>query len=300
MRQLLIIGGKRHLANTGHEMDKYLIINADDFGLNSSVNQAILRGFLQGCLTSTSLIAVVPDEPFFEAIEILKNNPGLDFGVHLALTSDVLTQYRPLSKNMPVDESGHFFKSTFRYLKILAQKQTKSIVETELRLQIEKVLATGLKPSHLNSHYYATELPYFSDITASLAEEYQIKALRNPYETKSFIFSQPFNLSKILIVQAIRVLAIINYRKIGQHNLLTANNYYGVYSAGRMDTTRLLQVINSIKPGLSEILVHPALDDSTHFYESREFESLISSQVSELIKKKGITLTNYRDSAERA
>ena len=64
---------------------KKLIINADDFGLNTSVNHAIIESFEKGLINSTTLMANMPG--FEEAIELAHKNNIIDkIGIHLCLT----------------------------------------------------------------------------------------------------------------------------------------------------------------------------------------------------------------------
>ena len=65
-------------------MEKYLIVNADDFGLSKEVNGGIIDSFRNGCVTSASLI--VTETAFDDAVEKIKENPSLDIGIHLNIT----------------------------------------------------------------------------------------------------------------------------------------------------------------------------------------------------------------------
>ena len=51
-----------------------LIVNADDFGLSTSVNQAVVRAYREGILTSASLMVNEPG--FDEAVRLAKENPS--------------------------------------------------------------------------------------------------------------------------------------------------------------------------------------------------------------------------------
>ncbi len=62
---------------------KELIVNADDFGLSSGANRAIIRAWQEGILTSTSLMA--GGKAFDEAVDLARENPGLQVGLHLTL-----------------------------------------------------------------------------------------------------------------------------------------------------------------------------------------------------------------------
>ena len=63
-----------------------LIVSADDLGLTEGVNRAVLRGYHQGIVTSTSLLAV--GRSFDHAVQLLLDNPGLDVGAHLAIVGE--------------------------------------------------------------------------------------------------------------------------------------------------------------------------------------------------------------------
>lgn len=63
-----------------------VIMNADDFGFSKGVNWAILEGFQQGILTSTSLMVNMPG--FDHAVSLMKQYPDLlHVGIHLVTTA---------------------------------------------------------------------------------------------------------------------------------------------------------------------------------------------------------------------
>src|SRR4051812_19448788 len=63
-----------------------LIVRGDDMGFSHSGNQALMRSFKQGI--ETSIEVIIPSAWFPEAVKMLKENPGVDIGIHLALTSE--------------------------------------------------------------------------------------------------------------------------------------------------------------------------------------------------------------------
>ena len=65
-----------------------IIINADDFGLNSAVNEAVLASAESGILSSATVMANMPG--FFEATRGALSYPRLGVGVHLNLIGPVL------------------------------------------------------------------------------------------------------------------------------------------------------------------------------------------------------------------
>src|SRR5215510_14829464 len=65
---------------------KRLIVTADDFGLTHGVNEAIVRSYREGIVTSASLM--VTGLAFESAVVLARENPGLDIGLHLDLADD--------------------------------------------------------------------------------------------------------------------------------------------------------------------------------------------------------------------
>ena len=81
----------------------------DDMGALHSVNVASIDVYQNGLATSVEVLTVGAWFP--EAVKMLKENPGLDVGVHLAITSEwENVKWRPLT-DCPslVDENGYFF-----------------------------------------------------------------------------------------------------------------------------------------------------------------------------------------------
>ena len=91
-----------------------MVINADDFGLNEKVNEAILRSYSNGILRSASVMA--NGESFDHALKIINSNPGLDVGVHLTMVDG-----KPILdfEKLPslVNENGMFHKHAIDFTK---------------------------------------------------------------------------------------------------------------------------------------------------------------------------------------
>src|SRR2546428_13044096 len=70
-----------HQNNGGMARPRRLIVNADDFGISETVNEAVIHAFTEGVLTSCSLM--VTGEAFEHAVGLAHAHPGLAGGVHL-------------------------------------------------------------------------------------------------------------------------------------------------------------------------------------------------------------------------
>jgi predicted glycoside hydrolase/deacetylase ChbG (UPF0249 family) len=131
---------------------KLVIVHADDLGMTHSVNAASIKGLESGLVTSASIM--VPCPWFPEMADYAKTHADADLGLHLTLTSErVFYRWGPvaLRDKVPslVDPNGYFHLNWTGTTRIDARE-----VELELRAQIERAMAMGVRPSHLDSHQY--------------------------------------------------------------------------------------------------------------------------------------------------
>src|ERR1051325_10167671 len=124
------------------------------------MTEGAIRAHREGIVTACSIVA--NGVAFDDAVARLRDVPSLEAGVHLALVEE-----RALTTGLPMP------KNYIRY--ILSRKRDP---EPELRAQIEKVLATGLRVTHLNGHQHLHMLPRVFAIVVRLAEEYRIGYVR--------------------------------------------------------------------------------------------------------------------------
>src|SRR5256885_4195591 len=158
---------------------RLFIITADDFGRSHACNAGILRSLPEGVVSSTTLM--VPCPWALHAMQMLQEHPEISFGIHLTVISDVpLYRWGSLTSREKVpsliDEAGFFYRYE-RIPEFLAQAKL-SELQVEFRAQIEAVLATSLKPTHLDWHclYNGGRADIF-EMTVGLAKAYGL-ALR--------------------------------------------------------------------------------------------------------------------------
>lgn len=144
-----------------------VINNADDYGYSNAINYGIIDSYKEGALTSTTIMAGMPG--FDHAVMLAKQNPGLGIGVHLTLTcgKPLLNSHKTL-----VDETGNFKKLSFYKDETTVIDQQE--VYDEWKSQIEKVLAAGIKPTHLDSHHHSHTLKNNTQTIIQLAKEYNL------------------------------------------------------------------------------------------------------------------------------
>lgn len=148
-----------------------MIINADDYGLNTSVNLAILAGFNQGWVNSTSIMANMPG--FEEAVELAyQNKIQHQIGVHLVLTSGQGLTTGIQSIPFLFEEKSHLQK-LFRL-----NQQQQQLIFAEFSAQIERVQSCGIPISHLDTHHQIHDVWTISQIMIKLLRTYKIPSMR--------------------------------------------------------------------------------------------------------------------------
>ena len=129
-----------------------LIVNADDFGISEAVNEAVIRAFTEGVLTSCSLM--VTGEAFEHAVSLAHAHPDLAVGIHL-VTVMGRAVLPPAAIPTLVDAAGNFVSNpTKAGLKYYFSPQARSELRQELRAQFDKFAATGLRLSHIDGHLH--------------------------------------------------------------------------------------------------------------------------------------------------
>jgi predicted glycoside hydrolase/deacetylase ChbG (UPF0249 family) len=135
-----------------------LIIQGDDMGAAHAINAATIHAYKEGILRSTNVI--VPGPWFLEAVQLLNENPGLDVGVHLCLTSEwERVKWRPLTTAQSlVDADGYFFPMVWPRndfppnTSLKEASATTEDAERELRRQIEVARKYIPRISYLSAH----------------------------------------------------------------------------------------------------------------------------------------------------
>lgn len=157
-----------------------LIVRGDDMGYSHSGNLALIKSYKEGI--EKSIEVIVPSPWFPEAVKLLQENPGVDVGIHLAITSEwENVKWRPLTDCPSIrDSSGYFFPMVFpnkNYpgLSIKENKWKLEEIEKEFRAQIALAIKNIPRISHISAHMGCTELsPEVRAMTKKLAKEYHI------------------------------------------------------------------------------------------------------------------------------
>ena len=261
---------------------KFLVVNADDFGLCAEITTGIIKAHTNGIVTAASIVA--NGRYFKEGMALLKNT-GLDAGVHLTLVGAEKPIFGPI--NGLVDEKGYFLTSYRNDIaRIVSGRFDRTALKKELFGQVGLIRDYGINPTHLDSHQHLHLLPAIRNIAYEIAEKFNIKWVRLPS-------SNPTGLQEIGVNLLSRALKSGAKRQ----KLCFADCFLGFQERGRMDEKRLSLILQRLKPGLTELMVHPGYDASGKYnWDYRwedEIKALTSEKVKKIIKEQGITLTNF-------
>jgi len=272
------------------EMTRRLIVNADDFGLSHSVNEAVVRAHREGILTTTSLMVNEPGCD--EAVKLAKENPRLGVGLHLTLLRGH-SALLPEKISDLVNSRGEFddkpVATGFRYF---FNRSLREQLRAEIHAQFEKFSASGLPLDHVNGHLHLHLHPTVFHILMEDAATLGIRHLRLTRDCLSRSRRMArgrwfYRLSHAAIYEWLSRRARAPLRQRGiQHAQIT----FGLLQNGRVDEDYVLKLLPELPPGDSELYSHPSLDEF-----KREFDALVSPRVKETISKLGIRLIRYQD-----
>jgi chitin disaccharide deacetylase len=235
---------------------KRLIINADDFGFTRDVNAGIVVAHREGVLTSATLMA--NGDAFEDAVRLAHKTPTLDVGCHLVLVQGCSVLDGRLFPESP--------------LRLLFQKFD---TYAELRAQIQKILAAGIRPTHLDSHKHTHLLPSVFQAVVRLAKEFSIAYIRRPLPSINY------------------------YRRVAHASgVRMTDHLLGFRLTGTLTEDTLAAALERLPDGETEFLCHPGLlgpelaQARTRLKESRprELEALTSPRIRALISARGIRL----------
>lgn len=281
-----------------NSLKKQLIIEADDFGISESANNAILRGYNDGILTSTCIMANT--DAFEEAMEdVLPRCSKIGFGIHLNVIEGKSLCENPSS--LLCDSNG-FYNNGYGALILKSTDKTfLNALEKEFRGQIEKVL-NYRHVDHINSHVHVHAIPPIFELTCKLAVDYQIKYIRTqrekpyfvPDAKKYFSAKYPINLIKNGLLNSF---STINLSTLKKYNLKTNERFIGVNYTGYMDENTVKYGVDAALQGsedVVEVLLHPSLDEKNKPFNYQEYLCCTNKNLKKHLEK-NVKLTNYFD-----
>lgn len=288
-----------------------LIINADDFGLTSGVNRAIVEAHESGIVTSATLMA--NGSAFDEAVSLAQARPRLGVGCHVVLVDGV-----PLVRQTATDSlldprsrtagSPRFREGLGKFAALaLFGRLAPEEIEAEVTAQIGKVQSSGIAVTHLDSHKHTHMFPSVFRPLLRAARARGVRAVRNPFERvrSSQLAARPDLWRRWTEVGILRGLAKQFRESVRQADMTTPDGTFAIVATGSLDERLLRRMIEHLPEGTWELVCHPGYNDAdlqnvrTRLRESREQELriLTSQSTRDLLAANGVEVISYRDLA---
>ncbi|NBV22489.1 MAG: ChbG/HpnK family deacetylase [Proteobacteria bacterium] len=267
-----------------------LVINADDFGLSTEINEAVIRAHREGILTTASLMVNGP--AFAEAVALAKENPTLGVGLHLTLVCGKATCSQLEIPDL-VTAKGDFSNSPVGAgIRYYFNRSLQLQLAREIGAQFAKFKSTGLTLDHVNGHLNMHLHPTVLRILLLRHLEWGIRHFR--------LTDDPFGLSGQLaqghfLYRAshafiFRQLARQARKRLVQAGVQFTDHVFGLLQNGRVDEAYVLKLLPLLPRGDSELYSHPSVRESRH-----EFDALISPRVKARIEELRIETLRYQD-----
>ena len=265
---------------------KLLILHADDLAVAHSENAASFDALDKQAVTSASIM--VPCPWLTEVADYAKAHPDADLGLHLTLTSEWKTyRWGPVESKDKVpsllDPSGYLWPDTPQSVGALKADEA----EREIRAQIERAVAMGIHPTHLDSHMGTLfSRPDLFAVYVKVAREYKLPFLAfiapdTPKELSSVLSSKDVLLNSVVIADP----------------SVHPSDWNAFYA----------NAIKNLKPGVTEIIVHLGHDDAElqavtvdhadygAAWRQRDYDVVTSPEFKKLLENNHVILIHWSD-----
>jgi len=269
----------------GHPANsKLLILHADDLGAAHSVNVASFDALDKGAISSASVM--IPTPWIAEVAVYAKTHPNADLGLHLTLNAEWETyKWGSVESKDKVpsllDSAGVFPNETAP----VAARARADEVERELRAQVDRALALGIRPTHLDSHMGALfTTPELIGTYIKVARAYRLPFLALRGDPRS---PTPFLTDKDVVLDAV----VIAGPEVPRDQW---KDFY-------------LKAIAGLKPGLTEMIVHLGYDDAElravtvnhepygSAWRQRDYDVVMSPEFKKALQDNKVILVTWRD-----
>jgi hypothetical protein len=282
-----MLGQNQTLAERlGHPAgSKLLIIHADDLAVAHSVNAASFDALNKNAVTSASIM--IPCPWLTEVADYAKTHPDSDLGLHLTLTSEWKTyRWGPVAPSDKVPGLLGPDGTLWSDVPSVTQHANPDEVEREIRAQIERAMAAGIHPTHLDTHMGSVMAsPEIFAVYVKLAHEFHLPFLA------------------VRVPGAERLLASLSDKDIILDSLVMASPTVLTDQWKEF----YLKAVKDLKPGLTEMIVHLGHDDAElqavtvdhpdygSAWRQRDYNVVTSPEFKKALEENHIILVKWRD-----
>ena len=266
---------------------KLLIVHGDDLGMAHSINAASTKALATGQVTSASIM--VPCPWFTEIAAYARQHEGADLGLHLTLTSEwafyrwgpVLSQERVPTL---LKKDGYLYPLENEAAAAADVREA----EAEIRAQIERARAFGIKPTHLDSH---------------MGTLYQSEALFKMFLRVARENHLPIRMSKDRFAQAPFLASAVGPEDVVVDRIIEIGpevkpDQWAAFYA---------EAVKNLQPGVTEVVVHLAYDDEEmramtvdhpdwgSAWRQRDFDFFTGDAFKRLLAEHNVKLITWRE-----
>lgn len=274
-----------------------LIVNADDFGLNSSANAGIIECYRAGSVTSTTLMANAPGVE--EALVLARENPGLRIGLHFNLTWG-----RPLCRDGErtslVTSDGAFLSRPEVGRRAVTGRLRQKDLDQELEAQFQLLRSRGVEVTHVDTHQHVHAFGCVFSAIARLCERERLP-MRVPWVAPSRNASISRSIRRTALAMSLFP-SVCRWRGRVRWN----DGIGSVFDIGSDGSPLAINDYRSIlvnaKPGSFELMVHPVKSASAMQGYTRvgavgeaEYRWLRTGALRGLAEALGFQLGSYSD-----
>lgn len=276
------------------DSDRIVIIHTDDIGMCHASVGAFADLFNFGLISSGAVMMPCPWA--LEAVEFQRNHPQADLGIHVTLTSE-WKNYRwgPLStresKTGLMDEQGFFHR---RSSGVQANADPAGVA-LEIETQVQRALAAGMTPSHMDTHMGSVAHPKFMQTYINIALKYHLPPM---------VFRWGDEQWRQRGMDALAATAASQYIKMLEANGLPLLDHMSGLPLDQPED-RLGQAksaFQQLQPGITHFIIHPSKDTPelraiTPDWVCRvgDYQTFLMEELKSFIKQSGIQVIGYRD-----
>jgi hopanoid biosynthesis associated protein HpnK len=277
-------------------MPRFLIITADDFGLDPAVNEAVQQASGAGVLSAASLMTAAPAAA--EAVRLAHGLPGLRVGLHLVLADGWAVLPRRQIPDL-VDQDGRFRdRMALDGLRFFALPRVRRQLAAEIRAQFDAFARTGLTLDHVNAHKHFHLHPTVLGMMLDIGREFGVSAVRVPQEPAWFARSVGSTAGAIALLPWLALMK----KRLRDRGVGFNDQVFGIACSGALDEHTLLHILSRLPAGITEIYLHPATatqqpitQSMVNYRHADELHALLSPDVRAAITATGALCGGYRD-----
>ncbi len=282
---------------------KYLIVNADDFGMCEAANDAVIALFRAGRLFSSTIMFPCP--ACEKAARFAAEHPEYAIGVHLTLTSEWDTyRWAPLTEGASLRDPDGFM---WPHTEDVERNAAYDDIEAEIEAQYQKALSFGMHPSHIDNHMgtlYGNRTGRFGLLVLILrwAGKKQLPYRLYTHTCKTMTpRGTPWPVYKM---SGILTSLLAKRYRVTLPDYLLFPDWTRELSEGGYEHYRkeILRQWTSIPDGVTETFLHPALETDelksitrNWFQRVWEYDLMNDPATHEYLAANGVKMISYRD-----